>query len=71
MIFILIIRLEVTGRFREMKKKTFLPSSLVSGNLRQLVWQDLVQKHPTTQQKSWIKLPCLPLWTRHAELPYL
>ena len=36
-LFFLIFRLEVTGRFREMKKKTFLPSSLVSGNLRQLV----------------------------------
>ena len=35
--FFLIFRLEVTGRFREMKKKTFLPSSLVSGNLRQLL----------------------------------
>ena len=36
-LFFLIFRLEVMGRFREMKKKTILPSSLVSGNLRQLV----------------------------------
>ena len=62
---------EVRRKFSWKEKKSFLPSSLVSGNLLQLVWQDLVKKHPTTQQKSWIKLRCLPLWTQYAELPFL